>query len=406
MTVGHPPSTSRKRRRGRLGALAPWTVAAVAAAGWWRAHNRLPPPLDAAQETSSLSHPVVGDPAHFETEEPRRGRLASSPRAIPLRGWRDILWRTLREVGEDRLTVVAASVTYYTLLAVFPAVGVFVSLYGLVADVAAVREQLDALSSVFPPDILRLVGEQMMRLATRETAGLTFAFAISLFFSLWSASASMRSLFDGLNIAYDETEKRGFLTLAAITYGFTAALLVFLSLVSAILVAAPLVLEALNLRSELMIAARWPLVFVVAMVAFVIAYRYGPSRARARWRWLMPGAAFAALVWMGGSAGFSWYLTDVARLDVTYGSLGAVIGFMLWVWLSVMVVLIGAELNAEIEHQTALDSTTGPPAPMGRRGAVMADTVGLRFAGLRAGLGRIRAGARTRFDQVMRSRKA
>lgn len=285
-------------------------------------------------------------------------------------------------MSEDRLNVVAGSVTYYTLLAIFPALGVFVSLYGLVADVRTVQEQLAQLSAIFPPEAVKLLGEQMLRLATGEAASLSFAFVVSFLLSIWSASAGMKSLFDGLNTAYDETEKRSLLLRTALTYGFTLALLIFLAVISAILVAAPLVLEALHLREDWMIAARWLLVYVVAAGAFAVIYRYGPSRALAGWRWVAIGALAAAFLWMAGSAGFSWYLNNVARLDATYGSLGAVVGFMLWVWFSAMVVLTGAELNAEIEHQTAIDSTTGAPMPMGERGAAMADTVGLAFAGV------------------------
>ncbi|WP_293678365.1 YihY/virulence factor BrkB family protein [uncultured Phenylobacterium sp.] len=346
---------------------------------------RSPPQLPRVgpRPTPGLSRQQVAQPDEFERQEPERGRVADWPHHIPWRGWRDIAWRTASEVNHDRLTVVAGSVTYYTLLAIFPALGVFVSLYGLIADVKAVQEQLIQLSTVFPPAALSLIGEQMMRLATGEPAGLSMAFAGSLLLSLWSASAGMKSLFDGLNIAYDETEKRGYVMRTALTIGFTAALIVFLIVVSVILIAGPIALEAAGRRGDWVAAARWPLVFLMAAAAFTAAYRYGPSRAPARWRWLVPGGVAAATLWMAGSVGFSWYLGNVASLDVTYGSLGAVIGFMIWVWFSVMLVLIGAEINAEIEHQTALDSTTGEPEPMGARGATMADTVGLRFAGLR-----------------------
>lgn len=344
-------------------------------------------PIGGDPDEPGMSRRTVADPATFEAQEPDRGRMAASPWRIPPRGWVDILWRTLRETGEDRLTVVAGSVTYYTLLAIFPGVGVFVSLYGLFADVAEVEKQLLQLSAVFPPDVTRLTGEQMIRLAGADSEGLSFAFVASLLLSVWSASAGMRALFDGLNIAYDETERRSYAVRAALTYGFTLALVVFLAVVSALLVAAPIALARAGLADTWLAAVRWPLVFLVATLAFSVAYRYGPSRQRARWRWLTPGSAFASALWIGGSVGFSWYLNNVAGLDRVYGSLGAVIGFMLWIWFSVMIVLIGAELNAEIEHQTALDSTTGPPEPMGERGAAMADTVGLRFDGLGGLLG-------------------
>lgn len=398
------PSGTEPRRKGGVTpavlALAPWAVAAAVGAAWWRERAqrtgpqpvRMPPPPETVLAGTgpappSLSEAEVAEPHQFEQKEPGRGRIAAHPREIPWLGWRDILWRTYREISVDRLTVVAGSVTYYTLLAIFPGLGAFVSLYGLVSDVQAVREQLVQLSAIFPPEAVRLLGEQMMRLATGRPEGLSLAFLASLLLSIWSAHAGMKALFDGLNIAYDETEKRNYLWRTLLTYGFTAALILFLALVSAILVAAPLALEAMRLRTDLLIALRWPLVFVVATAAFTIAYRYGPSRSRARWRWLTVGSAVAAAAWMGGSAGFSFFLNNVASLDATYGSLGAVIGFMLWVWFSVMVVLMGAELNSEIEHQTALDSTTGPPRPMGERGAAMADTVGLPFIGVRKGLG-------------------
>lgn len=414
MTTAHPspPPTHARRAAPTLAALAPWAVSAALAAAWWNAHRArsapAPPPAPAPPTSPSqpgLSRQTIAEPEHFERQEPRRGRVAEAPHRIPWSGWKDILWRTGREIGHDRLTVVAGSVTYYTLLAIFPALGVFVSLYGLIADVRLVEEQLVQLSAIFPPEAVRLLGEQMLRLANGKAAGLSVAFLISLLFSLWSASAGMKSLFDGLNIAYDEAETRSFLALAALTYGFTLALLLFLSAVSGILVAAPIALAALGLHDGLLIATRWPLVYLVATVAFCVAYRYGPNRARAQWRWLIPGSAMAAFLWMAGSAGVSWYLNNVARLDATYGSLGAVIGVMLWIWFSVMVVLIGAELNAEIEHQTALDSTTGPPKPMGERGAAMADTVGLRFVGFRKGANLLLGGAREQIARLRRRRK-
>lgn len=388
-------------------ALAPWALAAVAATAWWNGRARRPPPQPLRVEPKpqpGLSRQTVAEPAHFEFQEPGRGRVAAHPRHIPWRGWKDILWRTYREISQDRLTVVAGSVTYYTLLAIFPALGVFVSLYGLIADVRTVEQQLVQLSTIFPPEAVRLLGEQMLRLATGKAAGLSLAFIVSFLLSIWSASAGMKSLFDGLNIAYDESEKRNYFLRTALTYGFTLALLIFLTAVSAILVAAPLALEALRLREDWMIAARWPLVYLVAAGAFAVIYRYGPSRALARWRWVVTGSFAAAFLWMAGSAGFSWYLNNVARLDATYGSLGAVIGFMLWIWFSVMVVLIGAELNAEIEHQTAMDSTTGPAMPMGERGAAMADTVGLRFVGFRKGAADLWTTTRRQVGNVLRRR--
>jgi membrane protein len=318
-------------------------------------------------------------PAGFEAAEPGRGREAEAPHQIPLRGWRDVLFRTFTEVNQDRLSIVAGGVTFYSLLAIFPAVGVFVSLYGLFADVSQVNAQLADLSLFIPHEALAVVGDQMTRLAGGEPATLSAAFVISLLLSAWSANAGMRALFAGLNVAYDEAERRNFLVQTALTYAFTLGLLVFLTLVSALLVVAPLALDVFGLTSGLLLPLRWLSLWAVASGAFTIVYRYGPSRARARWRWVTWGAVLAATFWLVGSLAFSWYVNHMAHFDVTYGPLGAVIGFMAWIWFSVMTVLIGAELNAEIEHQTAFDSTTGPPEPMGERGAAMADSVGVAY---------------------------
>ncbi|ACG77243.1 ribonuclease RNase BN (RBN) transmembrane protein [Phenylobacterium zucineum HLK1] len=301
---------------------------------------------------------------------------------------------------------VAGSITFFTLLAIFPALGAFVSIYGLIADVAAVNDQLAQLSLVFPAEVVRIVGEQMMRLATERSANLSVAFLVSLLLSIWTANAGMKALFDGLNIAYGETETRNFFYRTALTYAFTLAFLLFITLVSAILVAAPIALKTFGLRSGWMFGVRWLALFFVAAAAFSVAYRFGPCRRRARWRWVTWGAVVAAVLWMAGSAGFSWYVNNIAHLQVTYGSLGAAIGFMLWVWFSVLVVLTGAELNAEIEHQTAVDSTVGPPKPMGERGAVMADSVGLRFIGVRKGARLLWADVRRQGANLLRRDRA
>lgn len=395
---GRAPRRLPWRPGGWLLALAPWLVTAAVTAAWVsaaRPKGRQP----------GLSRATVAEPEHFERLEPGRGRLAAAPHRIPWRGWKDVLWRTYREITHDRLTVVAGSVTFYTLLAIFPALGVFVSLYGLIADVRAVEGQLAQLSLIFPAEAVRLVGDQMMRLATERGANLSVAFVVSLMLSIWTANAGMKSLFDGLNIAYDEVEKRNYFYRTALTYAFTFAFLAFVTLVTAILVAVPIALKTLGLHTGWMFGVRWVALFFVVAGAFAIAYRYGPCRARARWRWVAWGAVTAALVWMGGSAGFSWYLNNVAHLQVTYGSLGAVIGFMLWVWFSVLVVLMGAELNAEIEHQTALDTTSGPPRPMGERGAAMADTVGLRFIGVRKGARLLVSDTRRQVGNLVRPKR-
>jgi len=371
--MSDPPVGPAAKTRARLPLkAAPWLAIAALAAFWPRRKNAV---------AAAPGKPSRVTPEDYEAAEPGRGRLCHFPWTIPPLGWKDILWRAYRKITRDRLPAVAGGVTFYLLLATFPAVAAFVSLYGLFSDVDTVERQLGQLAGILPRDALGLIGQQMLRLATQEHGTLGAAFAVSTLISVWSANAGMKSLFDGLNVAYGESEKRPYLTRTLITYGATLAALVFLTAVTAITVAAPLFFHAVGLSGlrYWWIPLRWLAVYAMAASVFTLLYRFGPSRAPARWRWVFGGGLAAALLWMAASLGFSWYVNNFTHFGVTYGSLGAVIGFMLWVWVSVMVVLTGAEFNAEIEHQSACDTTTGPPLPIGRRGAVMADTVGAAF---------------------------
>jgi membrane protein len=318
------------------------------------------------------------DDAGLGELEQGRGRHADSPRAIPAAGWRDIAWRTRKKFNDDRIPGVAASVAFFGILALFPGMAAFVSLYGMFADVSVAQKHLESLAGVLPADSLTFIGGELIRIAATKQASLGVTFAISLALSLWSANAGVKSLFEGLNIAYEEREKRGFIRLNLITLGFTLAVLMFLLLAMAAMVAAPLAMDLLHLdpQSRLLAALRWPALLAVVMAGLSVIYRFGPSREHARWRWVTSGGMVAALGWLAVSLLFSWYVEAFGRYNVTYGSLGAVIGFMTWMWLTSVVILLGAELNAEMEHQTANDTTTGEPAPMGARGARMADTLG------------------------------
>ena len=362
--------------------LTPWIV--LLAAAPLVLPRKTPPEPPGGQpipDPPGLSEDRAMPPDQFEAAEPLRGRAARHPGHIPPTGWRDILWRTWLEIGADRLPAVAGGVTFYTLLALFPAIGAFVSLYGLFADVRTVEAQLRDMAGVFPASVVQIVGEQMLRLASQEQAKLGVAFGFSLLLSIWSANASMRTLFDGLNIAYDEEEKRHLVPRTLQSYAFTFCALAYAAAASGGVVVPPVGLQAARLSALEAVWApiRWLIVLALTAVAFAVLYRFGPSRARAQWRWVWIGAAAAAAGWLAGSLGFSLYVNTIAHYDATYGPLGAVIAFMVWVWFSIMAILVGAELNAEIEHQTAVDSTTGPEQPMGARGAAMADTVGLAF---------------------------
>lgn len=311
-------------------------------------------------------------------QEPERGRLADTPTEIPPKGWKDVLWRAFREFREDQVTTVAQSIAFSGMLALFPALAAFVSIYGLFADVETARQQLAALTGIVPAGAATFIGEQMIRIAAQHQATLSTTFVLSLLLSIWSANGGMKALFGGLNIAYDERERRNFFKLNAITLAFTFGAVIFVALAMGAVIATPIILQMLRLDGAAWALAqlRWPVLLVVTMLALATVYRYGPSREKAKWRWVSLGSVVASLLWLAASVGFSWYLSNFADYNATYGSLGTVFGFMMWIWLSSVVVLLGAEINAETERQTLKDSTTGPEKPLGDRGALAADTVG------------------------------
>ncbi|MGE0310196.1 MAG: YihY/virulence factor BrkB family protein [Lautropia sp.] len=306
------------------------------------------------------------------------GRSARQPTEIPSRGWKQILRRVVGEFGEDQVLLVAAGVTFYLLLAMVPALTALVSVYGLFADPADVERHLASLQGFLPGGAQEVVGQQLNRLVAQSGGGLGFALAGSLLLALWSANAGTKALFTAMNVAYDEAEHRGFVRLTLITMGFTIGTGMLMIALLGSVVLLPNLASLLNLGALVDGAIRLlsAVVLIAAGLAILAAlYRWGPSRASARWRWITPGAIVALVVAALGSTAFSWYVGNFGSYNRTYGSLGAIIGFMTWIWLMVTVVIGGAELNAEMEHQTARDTTTGPEQPMGTRGARMADTL-------------------------------
>ncbi|MDP3417400.1 MAG: YihY/virulence factor BrkB family protein [Falsiroseomonas sp.] len=306
------------------------------------------------------------------------GRSADGPSQIPARGWWQILKRTASQASEDRLMMEAAAVTFYTLLALFPALASLVSIYALVADPATIQGHLSALGGIVPGGGMEIIEEQVQRVASTAGGTLGFGAAAGLLISLWSSNQAAKAMFDALNIIYEEREKRSFIKLTLTTLTFTLGFFLFAILTMVAVVAVPVVLGLVGLGStaEMLLSyGRWPLMLLLVGLVLACLYRWGPSRAEAKWRWVSWGSGFAAVAWLAASAGFSWYVANFGNYNETYGSLGAVIGFMTWIWISAIVILLGAELNAEMEHQTAQDTTTAPDQALGRRGAEMADTV-------------------------------
>ena len=309
-----------------------------------------------------------------------RGRSADTPEAIPAKGWMDIAWRVLEGFQGDRVLLVAAGVTFYALLALFPALAAVVSLYGLFTDATALTTQLSLLSGFLPAGALDVIGDQVKLLTSQGQGTLGFTLIGTLAISLWGANAATKAVFDALNIIYKEREKRSFVQLTLHSLAFTLGGIALLLLAVGGIVVVPVTLKVLGFpegsTASLLGLLRWPLLFVAILVALACLYRFGPSRERPQWRWVTLGSAVAAVVWIAGSLVLSWYVANFGSYNATYGSLGAVIGFLTWMWLSTIVVLTGAEINAETEHQTARDSTQGRSTPMGTRGARMADEVG------------------------------
>lgn len=343
-------------------------------------------------------------PDDYEAREPGRGRLARRPTHIPMKGWVDILWRTGAGYLGDRVGFVGGAVTFFIVLSLFPTLGAFVTIYGLFADPGDAWGRLQFLYSVLPSNVAEFLGGQMERLAENSTGQLTFTLIWTLLLSLWAANGGIRNLFWGLNVAYHETERRNLLRYNLICFAFTLSGLLAVLSTAALVVGVPIILRLFGLTEEVGYLAllRWPLLFVGYVAALALIYRFGPCRAKARWRWLTPGALTAATLSLALSGAFSWFLQTFVRTD-SYGPLAAVMGFLIWTWLSVQIILMGAKLNAEIEHQTALDTTTGPSRPLGQRGAIMADSVGGR-RGNPAALAFTLKHAEALSDRIMRRR--
>jgi membrane protein len=308
-----------------------------------------------------------------------RGREADHPSEIPALGWRDILLRVWQQIGADNISIIAAGVAFYGLLAIFPAITAFVSLWGLIADPAQVQQQFASLKEIVPQEAWNLLNDQLRSVASTGATKLGWGVALGIVVALWSAGAGVRALITALNIAYEEEEKRGFLEFYAVAFLFTVALIGAAMVALVVIVAVPVVLQFLplgDLAHAVIRIVTWLVLAGLVMVGLALLYRYGPSRRHARLRWVTWGAVAATGLWLLASFAFQIYAANFANYSATYGSLGAVIALLMWFWVSAFVVLLGAELNSEMEHQTRRDSTTGPEKPLGKRGAYVADHVG------------------------------
>ncbi|MGZ9809309.1 YihY/virulence factor BrkB family protein [Pseudoroseicyclus sp. H15] len=305
------------------------------------------------------------------------GHEASRPRDIPLAGWKAIALRTIGEFKTDHVTLIAAGVAFYGLLAIFPAITALLAIGGLVLSPSQVTDQLANVSSMLPPRAAEIILGQATEVAGSENAGLGFAALLGLALALYSASKGVASLIEGLNIAYDEQETRGFIKLKAITLGLTVMLVIGMVAGLAATVVLPSLFSLLNLPpslEQIFGLLRWAILFVLTVLGLATIYHFGPDRSPPKWRWLIPGAALACILWIAASMGFSIYSQNFSSYNESFGALAGVVVLLMWLWISALVLLLGAEINSEAEQQTYFDTTTGPDMPMGMRGAVKADT--------------------------------
>ena len=308
-----------------------------------------------------------------------RGRQAKNPVQIPFSGWKDILFRVATELVEDRISLIAAGIAFFTLLAIFPAITALMAIAGLVVEPVEVARKLQLITNFVPKDAADIILKQAKSVAGSQQGGLGLALVLGLSLSLYSASRSMASLVQGLNVAYDEKEKRSFFKVILVTLALTLVMVVGFVFAVTAAIALPALFNILILPDwiqGILSIASWVLMALLVVTGLSIVYRFGPSRKEAKWQWLTTGAVTACILWLIASIGFSIYVSNFASYNETFGSIAGVIILLMWLWISSFIILLGAELNAEIEAQTKIDSTIGPKKPMGSRGATKADILG------------------------------
>ncbi|MES1924034.1 YihY/virulence factor BrkB family protein [Salinisphaera sp. T31B1] len=310
-----------------------------------------------------------------------RGRTAHTPVRIPLKGWRDVFLRVYHAFGDNNLSIIAAGVSFYGLLAIFPGIAAFVAIYGLFLDPSGVVGQMEQLRGIVPADVISTVTGQMTQIAAKPQTSLGFAALFTLALALWSARKGTTALMVALNVVYAERERRNFFVQIAVSLALTLAIIAGLIAIAVLAAGVPLVLAALNFPGWAVAVGRGvglggAALFLMAGIAGL--YRYAPSRRAPKWRWVMVGAVMVTIFWILGSLAFSVYVAFSGSYSATYGSLGAVVVVLTWLYITVLIMLVGGELNAQLEYQTTEDTTTSGNRPMGQRGAFVADNVAMR----------------------------
>src|SRR4051794_34875683 len=306
------------------------------------------------------------------------GIHAEKPTQIPWRGWKQILKRAWAENKADNMPIIGGGVAFFGFLAVFPALIALISIYGLVASPDTVAKQVEDLSSQLPRSAAQLIGKQLTAIVDNSGSALSIGLAVSILAAIWSASGGISNLMTAVNIAYDEVETRNFVKLKLTSLALTLGGILFVIITFGLVAVVPAVIQALPLGivgTILAQVARWVLLLAVFAGSLAVLYRVAPDRDAPRFRWVSLGAVIVTVMWAVVSVGFALYVNNFGSYDKTYGTIAGVIVLMLWLYLTCYLVLLGAEINAEAEHQTAQDTTEGEPQPMGARDAEMADTL-------------------------------
>jgi len=270
--------------------------------------------------------------------------------------WGRIAARFLHNLRQDYLGLIAAGVAFYFLLAAFPALAALISIYGLFADPATVARQLNLLAGFLPPEALKILSEQATKLADASIGALNLSLIGGIVLTIYSATKGVGALIKGLNIAYNLPEKRNMATRLLIAYALTFVLMVYLLFSLTAIAGLPAVLQFIHLPAnvaDIILMARWPILFTMALVGLQILYNFGPSHDPHRgWRWASAGATVATILWIILSSLFSLFVSNLGKYNETYGSLGAVIVLLLWFWLSALMILLGAEVNASLQDDS------------------------------------------------------
>ncbi|MER0237459.1 YihY/virulence factor BrkB family protein [Fulvimarina sp. MAC8] len=314
----------------------------------------------------------------MSTTDNSAGRYAKSPAEIPKQGWKDVVMRVKDRFDDHSVTLIAAGITFYILLALFPAITALVAIYGLLADPATIQSQISNLEGIVPSGALGIIQSQLERLTSQTESSLSIAFAISLLLSIYSSTKGVKALFKATNIAYEEKDERGFIKQNLISMGFVVASIVLAIFAIATLVVIPSILSLLPLPAgvTVLVAIIPPILLALLAMAWIAGlFRFGPDRRSPTFKWLTPGAVLTILGWVIASIGFSFYAANVKNFDATYGSMASIIVFLMWTWIMMIILLAGAELNAQLEHQTGEDTTVGKEREPGNRRAELADQI-------------------------------